>query len=667
MKARPTLTFLLALCFAWAPHLSAHAPHDPIHALAVSPDFAHDRTLFVAVGGFSAFLRSTDAGESFHAAHHGLRLTYVNSIALSRDFAVDRTLWVSNGRELAVSRDAGESWSDVNLPLEQQLRYTDLLATDGKLFAATTAGLLRVDDPQADSPEQLSLTPRPRALRAVSALASFPQSTSTPTRRGWLVAHDGEAVLLSFDFGASLLRLQLPERVQPSAVLMTSAGPLDAQLWVGTQDGRVFKARAKQPAWELVGERLPGGAVSSLSELPTPSGEPALLATTDAGGVHTWRGETWHTRSEGLRELSGQSARHHFAVVPSPDFVRDGLLFLASFEGLHRARGDRPWEWHNLLPPSLARDLQLSPRFADDKRLFLCSYGGGLLQSDDAGAHFRVLDSGPWKWADGVGVSPDFANDGTLILGGPHRQLISRDAGASWSPMISREGGFLDRTRFAPDYTESGEIFAQLLFFSDGARNEFLISRDRGRSWEQRGPREVNDFALAPDYAASGRLWLASEAGLLVSRDRGDTFTEVATPFAQLSAVNAAQHHRALMISIASTRGEVAVSLDGGRSWRRAPAATDVWLLESARNAAGSAQLFAGTRTQGVLRSSDGGLSWVALPGGPQRVLALDVVAQHGREPAVLAAGFSGPWLSDDAGESWRSLDVGSRGTDASR
>ena len=114
---------------SWQP-LSSHLP--PLYDLALSPNYGQDRTLFAcyresepsAVWPESGVVRSTDGGETWELASMGLPGTYdpwARSIALSPNFATDRTLFLAyrgtghqGPDQVFCSTDAGDTW--VSLP-----------------------------------------------------------------------------------------------------------------------------------------------------------------------------------------------------------------------------------------------------------------------------------------------------------------------------------------------------------------------------------------------------------------------------------------------------------------------------------------------------------------------------------------------------------------------
>ena len=84
----------------------------PVLNVALSPAYAQDQTLFIAVGSSSglgaSIYRSDDRGESWH----WLRATeYIDQVVLSPAFATDQRLYMVAVQAISVSSDGGTAWS----------------------------------------------------------------------------------------------------------------------------------------------------------------------------------------------------------------------------------------------------------------------------------------------------------------------------------------------------------------------------------------------------------------------------------------------------------------------------------------------------------------------------------------------------------------------------
>jgi photosystem II stability/assembly factor-like uncharacterized protein len=67
---------------------------------------------------------------------------------------------------------------------------------------------------------------------------------------------------------------------------------------------------------------------------------------------------------------------------------------------------------------------------------------------------------------------------------------------------------------------------------------------------------------------------------------------------------------------------------------------------------------FAGSRTDGVFVTRDGGATWTHSLGGPRAVLCMQISPTFVQDRALLVGSFDGAWLSRDAGASWALLQV---------
>jgi hypothetical protein len=118
--------------------------------LAISPDYARDRTLLTAGetadGGFVSF-RSTDGGAHWTPFGEGLPDPAVWWWAFSPNFATDRTIFAgTSARGVFLSTNSGASWSPLGAGLQGQQQSIWMLAAspdyarDRMVVAATMAG-----------------------------------------------------------------------------------------------------------------------------------------------------------------------------------------------------------------------------------------------------------------------------------------------------------------------------------------------------------------------------------------------------------------------------------------------------------------------------------------------------------------------------------------------
>lgn len=94
----------------------------PVNAVAVSPDFDQDETVFASLAGSSStlnasFIISHDAGETWSGGGEGLCFDYIPELLVSPGFARDHTLLASaDGSSLYMSQDDGLTWRGIFPP-----------------------------------------------------------------------------------------------------------------------------------------------------------------------------------------------------------------------------------------------------------------------------------------------------------------------------------------------------------------------------------------------------------------------------------------------------------------------------------------------------------------------------------------------------------------------
>jgi photosystem II stability/assembly factor-like uncharacterized protein len=126
------------------------SPPPLISTLAISPNFAHDGTLFAGTMEDGVF-RSADRGSHWVAWNFGLLDLSVFSMAISPDFAHDETLFVGTETGIFRSTNGGRAWREVSFPTEfapvLSLALSPGYAGDGVLFTGTeSCGLFHSDD-----------------------------------------------------------------------------------------------------------------------------------------------------------------------------------------------------------------------------------------------------------------------------------------------------------------------------------------------------------------------------------------------------------------------------------------------------------------------------------------------------------------------------------------
>ena len=216
-------------------------PAPVVVALAVSPNFSQDDTLFAGTAEDGVFI-STDGGFSWAAWNFGLLDANLLCLAISPDFARDETLYAGATTGLFVSTNGGLAWREVDLPADMPAVLSLAIAPgpDGRglVFAGTEEhGLWRgsaVPGSSALHWEQVG-TGLVEAVNAICPAPDFSRSLEL------LVLH-GSQVAWSQDGGMNFAAWPRAGLEADSAVIALAApggfGPNKAVV-VGGIDGKI--------------------------------------------------------------------------------------------------------------------------------------------------------------------------------------------------------------------------------------------------------------------------------------------------------------------------------------------------------------------------------------------------------------------------------------------
>ena len=213
-----------------------------IHKISLSPGYEHDQTVFADAWGAGGIFRSVDSGITWQPLNIEL-----NQIAMSPEFDRDRTLIGSIGGKILVSRDGGITWEYTGgiLPGKAQsgaLSIAPMFSDRRIVFAHSQNALFRSADGGHSWETVLSLN----NLYQQQQLVYGPQ-----TEKGGAIFllltdlhwEDGAVfrigTLYHSEDGVNWQKVELPPGIIPTAIAISPAYAEDGLLFLGTEDGRV--------------------------------------------------------------------------------------------------------------------------------------------------------------------------------------------------------------------------------------------------------------------------------------------------------------------------------------------------------------------------------------------------------------------------------------------
>jgi photosystem II stability/assembly factor-like uncharacterized protein len=282
-------------------------------------------------------------------------------------------------------------------------------------------------------------------------------------------------------------------------------------------------------------------------------------------------------------------------------FTQDGEIFVSSYyseaKGIFKSV-DNGLNWQHLLPSGYASIDYLAMGINENDILFAGTGGAGLYKSTDKGESWSWLStySSPECWAIAFSDSGHiFAGDGDW--GGVYKSI---DDGETWIQLLPNSIAPL-----AIEIDIGGTIYV-------GTRDDFIKSTDNGISWNSYYAGLDNQIiASALSYSLSeifvGTGYYNAGNGVYYSSDKGETW-----------------HHRGL-------DGKVIYSLTSDQF----------------------GAIYAGTKSNGVFKSTDSGISWVQSNNGLHNKNIFRVKMSPSNLLFACSETEGGIYRSTNFGENW--------------
>jgi photosystem II stability/assembly factor-like uncharacterized protein len=522
LSAGTILGFLVASC------AYAHAPHDVVQSIAISPHYVADHTVYALVR--SNVLKSTDGGISWKRLVRGLD----NIESLSR-LAIDPTnpdiLYVSSAADgIYKTINAGGSWSKVSSGLAA-MGYQNIYIPPAmvRVFAfalGASRGVYRTSDAGANW-----IRVHDGAV-PLSAIAGFAWN---PTEGREVLIGDRKGTLyLSKDAGLHWGKLYTFTGCGEVTNIATLDKPLLRQIFfVGTSACGVFRTTDGGQSFDAMNIGIDDPNVRGVAMSPEFQHDATVFVTTGSKAVYISNnaGLTWSLHEQGV-VTDPQGEGHKFlGVRPSPNYREDKTLFLEGFSGIFKSsNGGYSWSEMDAMPKTLIQSVALSPSYTKDASLAVSTYLNGLYKSHNSGDSWTSMADGLSARNSDITYSPSYWVDRVLLfaaIGLPNRIIKSNDGGGTWT---KRDMECIPTILgISPDFARDQTLYAAcrstiLLRSNDAGESYALVYREAvGDSC----PYCVSALALSPNFKNDHTILYATEtadSGVQVSRNGGDSW-----------------------------------------------------------------------------------------------------------------------------------------------
>lgn len=501
----------------------------PIATIALSPTFALDSTLVLALENSGGVFTSIDGGTTWQPMTLGLSDPAVNDVAVASDgtvFAVSEQTALFRGAlggAFEIVGDGFEILSDLTTDHYQTVDLSPNYGQDGVVWVGGFEGLfLSEDEGQEFRPMDIYHQKFVRSIAFVEGAGSG--------ERLYLQPYGGGLLTRSFVDLSDPPSLAEPATPSGADAMAQAGGSVSSGAPTGQSQTVEPAPFAPQTPWLSVSGSISALFGQRLALSPGFADDDTLFY----GQAGLWRS---YDRAKSWQQLAlPPGVKVIRALSLSPDFVQDRIVFIgAGKEGNAYRSSDAGSSWTAMttgLPAvTTPSDFAFSSAFSSDQLVYLSDKVSGMFVSTDGGSSWTSTSAGIDDLSlQALEMSPDFANDGTLIVGSKTMgAYMTNDGGLSWSVAnvgLPRDTKLtVESIAFSPLFAVDRQVFMVVL------QAGVFVSNDAGASWlavgpglPESAPRLVD---LSPGYLTDQTLIVSTYDWVYRSQDGGASFAKL--------------------------------------------------------------------------------------------------------------------------------------------
>jgi photosystem II stability/assembly factor-like uncharacterized protein len=667
---------------------AAHAPHDEVWKVEISPNYPADQTIFATflLSNTEVFSRSTDGGRSWETVGQPFIADGLKSFAFSPNYAVDGRCYAATTRGgVYITGDNGDTWRQTNSGLldlkVRRLALSPTFATDRTMLAATPSGCFRSTDAGAT----WSYSSTGMAIvdsEVVSFAPDDPNVAFIGSNDLYRSDDGGQTWTLLTTFAASMESLSVSYGFTTDSTLAASFGAAGLGVLTSADGGASFAP-------------MTTGMSDLKINVVEFADDGTMFAASWADGVYRAPsvGSSWTTILDGFADLTTLTANHFVDISVSPNFTTDQTVVAGMFEGMHVSTdGGFSYDRKDIYPLRVIHGMQFSPDWANDGTIFVGSYGSGVLKyvadpvpmgTGGAGTcSLSRLESGTWEarnlginriWSSELRISPGFAADQQLFYAYTVGYNTT-DAAKTWNAMSMPAGVYLVREfGLSPDYPTDPTIF-----LGAEVHQGFHRSTDGGRTWTSLTaglPPTISAryIQLSPTYAIDRTVFIGHQGpsvgsdGISKSTDGGNNWIQVNNGLPSLEIPRAVQISPAYIddqtVFAGFSREGMFKTNDGGANWQQInvgmpPTPITIEQISVSPDYQVDRTVFCATQSYGVFRSTNGGGNWTPVNNGLEITApwVMEISPDFKNDDTLLLATMDFIWFTEDRGDNWKPM-----------
>ena len=312
---------------------------------------------------------------------------------------------------------------------------------------------------------------------------------------------------------------------------------------------------------------------------------------------------------------------------------------------------------------------EASPLFSFDSNVFFATDSAGVFRSIDGGSTFTEVNNGLTDHrVSHLAISPRFNFDSVLFASTPSGLFKSTDASGSWTKL---SGGLpaveITAVAYSPNFATDSTLYAAVLGFG------LYASANGGTDWTLLSTSGLTDLSLTGVQLVEGEFGnliviVRTATKVFRSEDSGATWAERTTGLpgsVQIVTLELSPDFRTSGLALAGTRSNgVYRTRNGGTSWSSVGLSADgpTNVFEFSTDYSADNTVFVGTSTGGFYKSTDNGATFTQKSTGLDRknVTAISVSNNFRADKTVFAGGGEGGvFKTVDVGDNWAEIGSG--------